>query len=76
MTRLKPIHRLEARQILENVNAKVEYGSGGEEMADDVVVGDNIAVLCQISTYEIFWIMLIDIPIHMVKEHFIDVWGQ
>jgi hypothetical protein len=54
----------------------VEYGSGGEEMANDVVVGDNIVVLCQISTYEFFWIMPIDIPIHMVKEHFIDVWGQ
>jgi hypothetical protein len=76
LTRLKPIHRLEARQILENVDAEVEHGSGGEEMANDVVMGDNIVVLCQISTYEFFWIMPIDIPIHMVKEHFIDVWGQ
>ncbi len=25
----------------------MEYGSGGEEMANDVVVGDNIILLCQ-----------------------------
>jgi hypothetical protein len=56
----------------------VEYGTGGggEEMANDVVVGDNIAILCQSSTYKNFWIMLIDIPIHMVKYHFIDAWEQ
>jgi hypothetical protein len=23
-----------------------------------------------------FWIMLVDTFAHMVKEHFIDVWGQ
>jgi hypothetical protein len=27
------------------VNTEVAYGSGGEEMVDEVVVGDNIAML-------------------------------
>jgi hypothetical protein len=48
----------------------VEYGNGGEEMVDDVVVGDNITMLCQSSSNENFWIMFVDTPIHMVKEHF------
>jgi len=43
-----------------NANAKVEYGSGGEEMVDDVVADDNIAMLCQSSINESFWIMLVD----------------
>jgi hypothetical protein len=55
---------------LHNVIAKVEYGNGGEEMVDDVVVGDNITMLCQSSSNENFWIMFVDTPIHMVKEHF------
>jgi hypothetical protein len=55
---LKPVHGLEAKQILQN--AKVEYGHGGEEMVDDVVIGDNIAMLCQSSIDESIWIMLID----------------
>jgi hypothetical protein len=38
LTKLKLIHWLEAKQILQNVNAKMEYGSGGGGMADDVVV--------------------------------------
>jgi hypothetical protein len=29
-------------------------------MADDVVVGDNIIVLCQSFINESFWIMLVD----------------
>jgi hypothetical protein len=60
---LKPVHRLEAKQILQN--AEVEYRHGGEEMVDDVVVGDNIAILCQSSIDESIWIMLIDtLPIY------------
>jgi hypothetical protein len=73
---MKPIHQLEARQILQNPDAKVEYGSGGEEMADDVVMGDNITMLCQNSIDESFWIMLVDTHVHMVKEHFTDAWQQ
>jgi len=46
LTKLKHVHQLEAKQILQNAYVEVEYGSGGEEMADVVVVGDNIIMLC------------------------------
>jgi hypothetical protein len=46
-------------------------------MIDDGVVGDNIVVLCQSSTlHEFFWIMFVDMIIHMVKKHCTDDWGQ
>jgi hypothetical protein len=45
---------------LQNANVEMEYGSGGEEMVDDVVAGDNITMLCQSSINESFWIMPID----------------
>jgi hypothetical protein len=40
---------------------KWNMGTGGEEMTDDVVVGDNVAMLCQSFINESFWIILIDI---------------
>jgi hypothetical protein len=54
----------------------VEYGHGGEEMVDDVVVGDSIAMLSQSSIDESIWIMLIDTLPIWSKKHFIYVWGQ
>jgi hypothetical protein len=73
----KVFNHFEMRQMLHDAKAEMEYGSGREEMADDVVVGDNIAMLCQSSTSdENFWIMFVDTTIHMVKKHFIDVWAK
>ncbi len=43
-------------------------------MVNEVVVGNNIDMLS--STNKGFWIMLVDTPIHMVKEHFTNGWGQ
>ncbi len=43
-------------------------------MANEVVVGNNIDMLS--STNKGFSIMLVDTPIHMVKEHFTNGWGQ
>jgi hypothetical protein len=57
----KTCHQLEAKKISQNANLEVEYGSRGEEMAHEVVVGDNVAVLCQSFIDENFWIILIDI---------------
>jgi hypothetical protein len=59
---------------MHNVNVEIAYGNGGEEMANEVVVGDNITVM--ISTNEGFWIILVSTPVHMVKEHFTNEWGQ
>jgi hypothetical protein len=30
---------------MHNANVKIAYGSGGEEMVDEVVMGDNIVVM-------------------------------
>ncbi len=50
---------------------EVTYVSGGGGR-DEIIVGDNIVNFVD----EGFWIMLVDTPVHMVKEHFIDGWGQ
>jgi hypothetical protein len=42
----------------------VEYVSGKEEMADEVIVGDNITMLCQ---------SLVDLLVHMIQEYFTNV---
>jgi hypothetical protein len=55
---------------MHNEDVEIAYGSGGEEIANEVVVGDNIIVT--ISTNEGFLIILINTPVHMVKEHFTD----
>jgi hypothetical protein len=43
-------------------------------MANEVVVGGNIVVLN--FACEGFWIILVEAPIQMVKEHFTNEWGQ
>jgi len=66
LTRLKAINRVEVREAMVNLNDPMEFGSGGEEMAKDVLVGDNIVVFCQSFANESFWIMIVDKPLHMV----------
>jgi hypothetical protein len=58
-----------------NPNDPMEFGNGGEGMAEEVLVGDNIVVLCQSFVDESFWIMLVNKPLSMVTQHFKDVWG-
>ncbi len=74
MTRLKPLDRLELQQFMHNADVEIACGNGGEGMADEVVMGDNIVVMN--SSNEGFWIMLVSTLIHMVKEHFMDQWEQ
>jgi hypothetical protein len=50
----KPINVVEVRQATNKHNELVEFGSGGEEMAKYVLVGDNIVIWCQNSTNESF----------------------
>lgn len=59
-----------------NPNDPMEFGSGGEEIAEDVLMGDNIAILCQNYAYENLQILLVDKPLHMMTWHFKDDWGQ
>ncbi len=56
-------------------NQEIEFKTRGEQMANDLVVGDNIVVVCQSSTNESFQLFLCDKMVHIVKESFIDGWG-
>jgi hypothetical protein len=76
LTQLKPINKVEVNQATNNYDELVKFKSGGEEMVEYVLVGDNIDVLCQSFANENFWIKLVDKPLHLVTQHFIDVWGQ
>jgi hypothetical protein len=49
-----------------NNDQLMEFGNGGEEMVEDICVGDNIVILCQSSPNESFWVMLVD----MSQPHF------
>jgi hypothetical protein len=40
-----------------------------------IVFVSDIVVLYQSFVDENFWIMLVDMPLHMVTPHFIHVWG-
>jgi hypothetical protein len=44
-------------------------------MAEDVHIGDNVAVRCN-TVDENFWILLCDKMLHMVKKAFTNEWGQ
>jgi hypothetical protein len=77
LARLSPIDRATAREVLEDAEEEIEYGAGGEDMADAVVVGDNIAIKCESSSDdENFWILIVDKPLHMVQTTFKDGWEQ
>ncbi len=67
---------MEIRQTTNNYDELTKFGSGGEDMVEDVLIGDNITILCQSYVDESFWIMLVDKPLHLVTQHFIDAWGQ
>lgn len=54
LTWLKLTNRVEVREAMVNPNDPMEFGSGGEEIAKDVLMGDNIAILCQNYAYENF----------------------
>jgi hypothetical protein len=45
-------------------------------MAEDVHVGDNVAVKCDVAINEDYWILLCDKGLHMIQHGFKDGWGQ
>lgn len=45
-------------------------------MAKDIHAGDNVAIKCQTSTNEEYWILICDKGLHMVTQGFKDDWGQ
>jgi hypothetical protein len=57
---------------MENLDEQVDFCSGGEEMVEDVCVGDNIVVMCHSFPNENLRVMLVDTPLTIVKEHLVD----
>jgi hypothetical protein len=55
---------------------EIENVSGGKKMVQDVHIRDNVAIRCQTSTYEDYYILLCDKGLHMIQEGFIIGWGQ
>jgi len=55
---------------------KVEAGSGGEWIAEDVSIGNNIADRANFVDDETFWIMLVDKGIYEVECEFTDPSGS
>jgi hypothetical protein len=54
---------------------EVEFETGREEMANDLVVGDNV-VVCENSTLdESLWLLVCDKHVHYLKESFTHEWG-
>jgi hypothetical protein len=49
-----------------------EAGLGGEWIAEVVQVGDNVAIHVDNSTYESFWLMIVDKVVHTIFASFID----
>ncbi len=66
LVRLKPTNRVELHEA---------WGNGGEQMVEDVHIGDNVAIKCHSSTYEKHWILLCDKGLHMVGQAFKDDGG-
>jgi len=76
LIQLKPTNVAEVQEAFHDPIDEIEFGSGGKEMVEDVQLGDNIAIRCQTSTFEDYWILLYDKGQHMIQDHFIDGWGQ
>jgi hypothetical protein len=51
------------------MHQKIKFGSRGEQITNDLVVGDNVVVVC-----ESFWLLLCTKPVHSVKKSYIDNW--
>jgi hypothetical protein len=50
---------------------EIEYGLGGEVIANRVAIRDNIILPCESTNGEQFWLLLCDKPKHIVTETFI-----
>ncbi len=54
LIRLKPTNHVELQASSNDLDEEIEFGSGGEQMAKDVHVGNNVAIRCEFSSDEDF----------------------
>jgi hypothetical protein len=52
---------------------EIEAGTGGEDMAEHVQPGENVACISD-DLDDPFWLMLVDKPYTVVSESFTDAW--
>ncbi len=71
---LKPSNSLEVCKNTYDHTKEIDYGNGGESIANVVLVGDNIVIKADKSTNEDFWLMLVDKCVYVVEEDFRDAW--
>jgi hypothetical protein len=67
LIRSKPTNWAKLRESFHHPNGEIEYGSGGEQMVEDVHVGDNVTMKCDDVIDEDYWILLCDNGLHMIQ---------
>jgi hypothetical protein len=67
LARLKPVNCHDVGDIIRECNQEIKFGSRQEKIANDLVVGDNVVVVC-----ESFWLLLCDKHVHSVRKSYIN----
>jgi hypothetical protein len=52
--RLRPLNTFIVWSTMHDDNHEIEFGIGGKQMANDLVIGNNVIVVCESSTNEHF----------------------
>jgi hypothetical protein len=60
MVRLNVVDRLATCEAMIGVEEETKYGASDEAIAENVVVGDNVAMPCESGNGEQFWLLLCD----------------
>jgi hypothetical protein len=57
----------DVKDIIWECNQKIKFGSRPKKIANELVLGDNVVVVC-----ESFWLLLCDKHVHSVKKSYIN----
>ncbi len=57
-------------EAMMGVDEEIEYGARGEAIAENVAIGDNVAMPCESGNGEQFWLLLCDKLVHIMVETF------
>jgi hypothetical protein len=76
LIRLRAQQTHQVRALYDLDGEEVTVGTGGEWIAEEVLVGDHIVVRCEASNDSRFWTMLVDKALHEVRITFGDETGN
>jgi hypothetical protein len=74
LTCLRLENSCEVQEIMYDPNEEMEASIGGEWIVDNLHPSDNVVIL--ITTNEPFWLMLVEIDVHVVDNSFTDFDGN